>query len=121
MFVVYVLRSFKNKKRYIGYTSKDSLERLKEHNVITSYSIHYTKLYEILTVTSNPKTFNQLALVWGVRARFFEKGGVFREDIDWLVDQSKQAGDLQIDDKTVLIMGRMENEKIRLIGLKEIE
>ena len=32
MFVVYVLRSFKNKKRYIGYTSKDSLERLKEHN-----------------------------------------------------------------------------------------
>ncbi len=82
---------------------------------------HFRPAQPILTVTSNPKTFNQLALVWGVRARFFEKGGVFREDIDWLVDQSKQAGDLQIDDKTVLIMGRMENEKIRLIGLKEIE
>ncbi len=32
MFSVYVLRSLKNKKRYIGYTSKDSLERLCEHN-----------------------------------------------------------------------------------------
>jgi putative endonuclease len=32
MFIVYVLRSFKNKKRYIGQTSKDSFIRLKEHN-----------------------------------------------------------------------------------------
>ncbi|MEK7598812.1 MAG: GIY-YIG nuclease family protein [Patescibacteria group bacterium] len=32
MFAVYVLRSLKNKKRYIGYTSKNPLERLNEHN-----------------------------------------------------------------------------------------
>lgn len=32
MFIVYVLRSLKNKKRYIGYTSKDAFERLKDHN-----------------------------------------------------------------------------------------
>ena len=32
MFAVYILRSLKNKKRYIGYTSKDPLARLKEHN-----------------------------------------------------------------------------------------
>jgi putative endonuclease len=32
MFAVYGLRSLKNKKRYIGYTSKDALKRLKEHN-----------------------------------------------------------------------------------------
>lgn len=32
MFTVYILRSLKNKKRYIGHTSKDSFARLKEHN-----------------------------------------------------------------------------------------
>jgi len=32
MFIVYVLKSLKNNKRYIGQTSKDALERLSEHN-----------------------------------------------------------------------------------------
>jgi len=32
MFFVYVLRSLKNGKRYVGYTSKDVFTRLKEHN-----------------------------------------------------------------------------------------
>lgn len=32
MFTVYVLRSLKNSKRYVGYTSKAAEIRLKEHN-----------------------------------------------------------------------------------------
>jgi len=32
MFNVYVLRSLKNNKRYIGFTSKDLELRLREHN-----------------------------------------------------------------------------------------
>jgi len=32
MYHIYVLRSLKNNKRYIGYTSKDVLERLKDHH-----------------------------------------------------------------------------------------
>jgi len=32
MFTVYVLKSIKNSKRYVGYTGKSYLERLKEHN-----------------------------------------------------------------------------------------
>lgn len=32
MYFVYVLKSLKNNKRYIGYTSKNPQERLKEHN-----------------------------------------------------------------------------------------
>ncbi len=32
MFFVYVLRSLKNNKRYVGYTSKTALERLKDHH-----------------------------------------------------------------------------------------
>jgi len=32
MFIVYVLKSLKNGKRYVGYTSKSVEERLNEHN-----------------------------------------------------------------------------------------
>ncbi|MBU0649015.1 GIY-YIG nuclease family protein [Patescibacteria group bacterium] len=32
MFVVYVLKSLRNNKRYIGHTGKDKFLRLKEHN-----------------------------------------------------------------------------------------
>ncbi|OGF28158.1 hypothetical protein A2303_01995 [Candidatus Falkowbacteria bacterium RIFOXYB2_FULL_47_14] len=32
MFIVYVLRSLKNNKRYVGQTSKDAFTRLREHN-----------------------------------------------------------------------------------------
>ena len=32
MYYIYVLRSLKNNKRYVGYTSKDPKIRLHEHN-----------------------------------------------------------------------------------------
>ena len=32
MFNIYVLKSLRNNKRYVGYTSKDVKIRLKEHN-----------------------------------------------------------------------------------------
>jgi predicted GIY-YIG superfamily endonuclease len=32
MYSIYVLRSQRNRKRYIGYTSKDPKSRLEEHN-----------------------------------------------------------------------------------------
>ena len=40
MFIVYVLLSLKNSKRYIGYTSKEVYLRLKEHN---NHSNKWTK------------------------------------------------------------------------------
>ncbi|MEK7567403.1 MAG: GIY-YIG nuclease family protein [Patescibacteria group bacterium] len=41
MYAVYVLRSLKNDKRYIGYSGKTPEERLKEHN---SGSNKFTRL-----------------------------------------------------------------------------
>lgn len=32
MYYIYVLRSLKNKKKYVGFTGKDLKTRLKEHN-----------------------------------------------------------------------------------------
>jgi putative endonuclease len=36
MYYIYVLRSLKNKKRYVGYTQKDPRERLHDHNTGSS-------------------------------------------------------------------------------------
>jgi len=82
---------------------------------------HFRPEQPILVVTNNNKTYNQLALVWGVEVQKFDKGGVFREDIDWLMEKSKENNQLNKGDKVVLIMGRVDGEKIRLIGVKEIE
>ncbi|EKD46400.1 MAG: hypothetical protein ACD_67C00247G0001 [uncultured bacterium] len=82
---------------------------------------HFRPEQQLLVVTNNKKTYNQLALAWGVRAKLYEKGGVFREDIDWRTEQAKKDGILSDGDKVVLIMGRPENEeKIRFVGMKEL-
>ena len=82
---------------------------------------HFRPEQEILVVTNNKKTYNQLALVWGVKSKLYEKGGVFREDIDWLIEDAKKKGILSSGDKAVLIMGRVpDEEKIRFVGMKEI-
>ena len=55
MYYVYVLRSIKNKKRYTGYTSKDPVMRLKEHNFGTDdwtrhkgpFELIYSRAFEI--------------------------------------------------------------------------
>lgn len=39
MFTVYVLISLKNNKRYVGYTGKDVLKRLSEHNAGSNWFI----------------------------------------------------------------------------------
>lgn len=53
MFSVYVLRSLKKNKRYVGYTSKSPIERLKDHNTGSNkytkqngpYKLLYTEEY----------------------------------------------------------------------------
>lgn len=82
---------------------------------------HFRPDQQLLVVTNNKKTYNQMALAWGVQAKLYDKGGVFREDIDWRVEEAKKEGILASGDKVVLIMGRPETEeKIRFVGMKEI-
>ena len=46
---------------------------------------------------------------------------VFREDIDWRIEDAKEKKILEDGDNVVMIMGRMPNgEKIRLMGMKKI-
>ena len=48
MFYVYVLKSLKNRKRYIGYTSKDPEERLKDHNLGSNNWTRINKPFELV-------------------------------------------------------------------------
>jgi len=48
MYFVYVLRSKKNNKRYIGYTSKDVRERLLKHNTGSSKWTRYNGPFELV-------------------------------------------------------------------------
>lgn len=54
MFTVYVLKSEKNSKRYVGYTGKEVHDRLREHNTGSNkytrqnspFVVMYTEQYE---------------------------------------------------------------------------
>lgn len=82
---------------------------------------HFRPEQPMLVVTHNKKTYNQLALVWGIQANFYEKGGVFREDIDWLIEKAKQEKKVAEGDKAVLVLGQTpDGEHMRLVGLKTI-
>ena len=57
MFTVYVIRSLKNGKRYAGYTSKDAILRLSEHNNGSNSWTRTNKPFEIVyTETHENKT-----------------------------------------------------------------
>lgn len=82
---------------------------------------HFRPEQLMLVVTHNEKTYNQLSLVWGVNAKLYGRGEVFREDIDWLIEDAKKSNILALGDKIVLILGRTpDGEHIRLIGIKEV-
>ncbi len=48
MSAVYVLRSLKNQKRYVGQTSKDVLKRLSEHNRSCNKWTRENKLFKLI-------------------------------------------------------------------------
>ena len=47
-FYVYVIKSLKNNRRYIGQTSKDIVTRLKEHNAGTNKYTRNNRPYKLI-------------------------------------------------------------------------
>ncbi|EKE20295.1 MAG: hypothetical protein ACD_8C00022G0001 [uncultured bacterium] len=82
---------------------------------------HFRPEQKMLVVTHNKKTCNQLSLVWGIEAKLYNRGEVFREDIDWRIEDAKKNGILSAGDKVVLVLGRTpDGEHMQLIGIKEV-
>ncbi|MDP3970199.1 MAG: GIY-YIG nuclease family protein [bacterium] len=52
LYNIYVLRSLKNGKRYIGSTEKDPKERLREHNRGSNRWTRYNKPFKLVYVES---------------------------------------------------------------------
>lgn len=82
---------------------------------------HFRAEQPVYAVTDNELTYRQLSLVWGVEPYLYGNGGVFREDIDWLIKETREKGLLAKDDTVVVIMGRVpEDEGMHLVGVKKI-
>lgn len=83
---VYVLRSLRNNKRYIGYTSKTVLERLKEHN---SGSSQWTRQNGPFELVYSEKFSNK---VDAIKRENFLKSGQGRKYLDSLLRATSSAG-----------------------------
>jgi len=65
MYIVYVLRSIRNNKRYVGSTSKSAVERLKEHNQGTTqwtrqngpFKLIHTEKFDTVTKARHREKF----------------------------------------------------------------
>lgn len=76
----------------------------------------------MFVATDNSKTYNQLALVWGIKAYLFSNGEDKEHFIDLLLEKLKKDEKILAGDKIVVIMGRIPGgKKMRLVGIREVE
>jgi pyruvate kinase len=82
---------------------------------------HFRPQSQLFVATNSRKTWNQLALVWGVDAYLFEGDNDLDSLIDRLARQVRQDGKLIQGDKIVACLGRHEHSDVlQLVGVKEI-
>ena len=86
MYIVYVLKSKRNNKRYVGYTSKNINERLEEHN---SGSNQFTRQNKPFTILHTEKYENKREAI--KRERFL-KSGQGRKFLDGIARAHSSAG-----------------------------
>lgn len=84
---------------------------------------HHRPEQMILVATCNPKTYNQMSIVWGARSYLFECNMHDREDmIEEVIELNKKAGRLQAGDKIVVILGKIPGRKdVALTGIRIVE
>lgn len=84
---------------------------------------HHRPEQLMIAATNNFKTYNQLSIIWGIRAYLVGKEESSREEfINSIVERSKKDDKLVTGDKVVLILGEMlPNKKTSLTGIYEVE
>lgn len=81
---------------------------------------HFRLEKPLFVATNNKKTYNQLALIWGVEAFFIEVSEL-AEAMDRLIESKKFAGELNIGDSVAAISGKDPMaEKMQLLIMKKI-
>lgn len=79
IFTVYVLKSLRNNKRYVGYTSKSAERRLKEHN---SGSNKFTKQNGPFKLVHNEQFIDKTD---AIKREKFLKSGQGRKFLDNII------------------------------------
>lgn len=89
-----------------------------ESGVSARMMAHHRPEQMMLVGTHNPKTYNQMSIVWGARAYLFETQD--RDElVDTMININKEAGRLVTGDKVVVILGRVPKGKdIALVGIR---
>lgn len=81
---------------------------------------HFRPNAQLFAATNNRKTWNQLALVWGVDAYLFEGNNDLDSFTDKLMSSAKAKGQLVTGDKVVICQGRSKDTTMQLVGMKEV-
>jgi len=92
-----------------------------ESGVSARMMAHHRPEQLMLVGTHNPKTYQQMSIVWGARAYLLKKQD--REElIDEMIDINKESGRLVAGDKVIVILGRVPGGKdIALTGIRIVE
>lgn len=82
---------------------------------------HHRPKTPIFVATNNPKTYQQLAIVWGIRAYLFNNGEERENFIELIVEKAKSDGKLSSGDKVVVVLGcSPESKDCAMVGLREV-
>lgn len=81
---------------------------------------HFRPSGRVLAATNNRRTWNQLALVWGVDAYLFEGNNDLDGFIEELAKKAKTDKKLLPGDKVVICQGKSRNSEMQLVGMKEV-
>lgn len=82
---------------------------------------HFRPDAHLFVATNNRRTYNQLALVWGVDAYLFEGNNDLDTFTDTLAMQAKADGRLTMGDKIVVCRGKSADAELQLVGMKEVK
>ena len=75
----------------------------------------------LFVATNSEKTYNQLAMIWGVNSFLFSQKDELEKLIDLMVDELKAKNELKEGDNVVVILGKIPGgEKMRLVGIRSI-
>ncbi|PKM92364.1 MAG: pyruvate kinase [Euryarchaeota archaeon HGW-Euryarchaeota-1] len=92
------------------------------HRGFTARRMSHHRLKQlIITATNDSKTYNQLALVWGVRAYLFDDRENRERSVDSIIEKVKNEKILNPEDKIVILLGRTPKDQTAWVGIKKIE
>jgi pyruvate kinase len=82
---------------------------------------HFRPDRELLVSTSDRRTWQEMALIWGVYPHLYEGVQSIEEQKRHLLEDAKEAGLLKSGDKITLFIGRTEtSENMKLVGIQEV-